>query len=117
MPRKPGLGPRILRIESMSTGREYHGPLGADDFTGQPIKPRDTQPIKPLASADELTDQHKRLIRDNQRAMLAAVMPQVMRQPIKPKGEPRLVVPNIPGKRAIVVGGFALLMDKPGWRR
>lgn len=60
MPRKPGIGPPILRIESMSTGRVYR-PLVVDEFTGQRIDmPADTQPVRPLRDAQDILDERKR---------------------------------------------------------
>lgn len=74
MPRKPGLGPHIKRIELMSTGHEYRPSAGADDFTGQPIAlAADTSPVRHLASGQELRDEANREKRRLQGAMLAGV--------------------------------------------
>lgn len=80
MPRKPGLGPAILRIELMSTGHEYRPSVGVDDFTGLPIvRVQDTAPVRALPSAQELQDAANRTKRMQARTLLA-----MLEQP-KPK--------------------------------
>ncbi len=116
MPRKPGLGPTILRIVALSTGRVVRGNKGlVDDFTGQPIEPiEDQSPIKPLLGADELKDITRRKARVEKRVLLEHVGILPMRS--RPVPEQTVAV-DMPGKRAIAIGSIALYVAKPSWRR
>ena len=103
----------ILRIESMSTGREYR-PVDAVDDWGQPIVPiADQTQAKPLASADELKDAKRRQDRADKRLVFDAIGILPMRsRPIE-----QTVAVDVPGKRAISIGSIALYVAKPSWRR
>lgn len=53
MPRKPGLGPPILRVESLDDGREIRAKTFVDDFTQEtreviqdPREPREIMPVQ-----------------------------------------------------------------------
>lgn len=117
MPRKPGLGPRIFRIESMSTGREYRPPTGTVDDWGQPIvQPIDKSPIRPIADPQVTIDAGKRQRAADYRKLLEAVLPQAL--PERTGVEPKLVVPHTPGQRAIAtIADNAVLYPMPPWRR
>lgn len=118
MPRKPGLGPRVFRIESMSTGREYRPPTGTVDDWGQPIvQPIDGSPVRPIADPQVAIDAGKRKRAADQRALLAAVFPKALGIEQTVEVEPKMVAPSIPNKRAIVMGSIALHVHKPAWRR
>jgi hypothetical protein len=86
MPRKPKPPPAILKVEGLSDGRAGL----VDDFTGEPISEPDAGPRE--SAVDVQAAGHRQAIADK-RAMLQQIglIP----------SEPKLVPPNIPGKRAI----------------
>lgn len=117
MPRKRQSIP-ILRIELMSTGREYTPATGVVDDWGQPIvQPKIDGPMKPLPSADEIIEARRREHAAAQRLLLQSVgmlpMPE-QTVPIAPKLVPKYIL----GKRLIgVLDGSALYVTMPAWRR
>lgn len=117
MPRKRQSIP-ILRIELMSTGREYTPATGVVDDWGQPIvQPKIDGPMNPLPSADEIIEARRRKHAAAQRLLLQAVgmLPTPEQTvPIAPK----MVAPAIRGKRAgPKLGEYVMMIDKPAWRR
>lgn len=86
-PTKPG--PPVQRIELMSTGERWHSQALVDDFTGESI-PRAPEPAKgPLRDAQAIVDEHNQAKAQVKRALLAQVMPQVLRHEPKPVARPQ----------------------------
>lgn len=109
MPRKPNPPPAIFRIEGMSDGIDRRL---VDDFSGELLP----QPIRPVVDPQIAIDARKRLVRDNQRALLEATGIIKTDAPRTPKAQ--LVAPHIHGKRAIQFSDtLAIMVDKPSWRR
>lgn len=96
MPRATKLPPPILRIESLSTGREMRPESFVDDFTGEALPMvQDDSPVRPPMDANEFD-------RARHRAK-AEAQAEILRKAgiIKSEPEPRLVTPTIPGMRPV----------------
>lgn len=117
MPRKRRDIP-ILRIQLMSTGKDYKPAPGLDDFTGLPIEPIvDTSPNKPLVDSWELQDAVNRQAREEKLALARAlgIIPgKVVAEPVVV-----MVPPKVEGKRPYgkPIGGHATYVMLPPWRR
>lgn len=112
MPRKPSLGPRILRIEGLSDGREVRPSEYFDDLSQQwrPMIP-DTALPRVMVSAADLTERR-------QRAKLAAYQQVLIASGIWPGRKPKTVELVPKGKRKISeIAGKAILVTNPTWRR
>lgn len=78
MPRKPGLGPPIFKIERLSDGVDIKL---IDDFTGLPLPQPDA---KPLPGAQELRDAANRAKRAANRVLADRLFgPKPVREPFK----------------------------------
>jgi hypothetical protein len=73
MPRKPKLGPAILKIERMSDGGEIR-PVIVDDFTGEVIEPK-LAPMPTVAPTppQDVRDAENRQRADMHRAIVAVL--------------------------------------------
>jgi len=112
MPRKPSLGPGILRIEGLSDGREVRPSEYFDDLSQQwrPMAP-DTALPRVIVSAADLTER-------KQLAKLAAYQQILITSGIWPGAKPKTVELIPKGKRKIgEIAGKAMLVDMPKWRR
>lgn len=100
MPRKVSLPPAILKVESLSDGREIRPKSFVEDFPeGRelPVKP-DPTPARVMQSGNELLDARKRAKLAAQLNMLKAVG---IVEDDRPKPPPKPVIPEKPGMRAI----------------
>ena len=104
MPRKVGIGPAILRIEGLSTGRD---PLAVDEFSGKPLPQPHAKPPK-IDNAQVARDAMNRAERERKMQLLNDTLyrkaPQVE---LIPKGY------YIVGR----LGDRAMLKRCPPWRR
>lgn len=106
MPRKPGIGPPILKLELLSSGID---PRLVDDFTLQPI-PQPSVKAPSVQSAQDHRDANNRDRAAAQRALLEhlGMLP----------SQPKLMAPAVQGMRAVgTIGGKAVMVQMPGWRR
>lgn len=111
MPRKVRPGPAIFRLEGLSDGIDRRM---VDDFTGQPLE----RTVRVIDDPDVARDAAKRKHAADQRALLAAVLPQALGIEQTVRVEPKLVAPHLPGQRAIAtIAGNAVLYPMPPWRR
>jgi hypothetical protein len=69
MPRKPGIGPAILRIEGLSTGKD---PLAVDEFDGTPLEQPYAKPPR-IDNAQAARDAMNRAKREAKRELLQSV--------------------------------------------
>lgn len=115
MPRKRRDIP-ILRIQLMSTGKDYKPAPGLDDFTGLPIEPVvDNTPDKPLVDSWELQDLANRQAREEKLALARALG--IIPGKVEPQPVVVMVAPKVPGKRALIGETLALYATLPPWRR
>lgn len=121
MPRKPGLGPGIMRIEGLSDGREIR-PALVDDFTGQPIPQADTALPRELPSVDELVQTQQRK-RAHEAAQLcewlgrAANVPALCTDTALPKATPPQ--PRLAHNQVLTQSGLVMtvISKRKDWRR
>ena len=106
----------ILRIERLSDGKVYMPPTGTVDDWGEPIvQPIDNTPARPVPDIDDIKAERKRAEREQARALLQAVLPQVL--PPVPM-QPKLVMAEVKGMRPIgKLGERVIYVPKADWRR
>jgi hypothetical protein len=118
MPRKVGPPPLVLRIESLSDGREIRPETFVSDFGEHetlPVKP-DPRPARVMRSGDEILNEIKQRKIDAGVNMLKAIgiIPDD-----RPKPEPKPKPPEVKGQRAIARLGdsFAIMFISDPIRR
>lgn len=116
MPRKVRPGPPVLRLESLSTGREIRpASAGADDFeqTVQIAMVQDQRPVQMLPTVEEIHSAAAKAKREFSTELLQRT------GLVKPVEETvQMVAPAIKGKRAgPKLGEHVMMIDKPSWRR
>ena len=112
MPFKPKPPPPILRIESLSTGREFRPLFLENDLEpDKPIPvPPDDSPIRQMKSGNELLNEIKRKeIEDYKQVLVVAGLGNLVGH----KPEPKLVAPELPGMRPVTKLGNKLVISIP----
>ncbi len=99
MPRKPSLGPPIMRIEALSTGIDV---LKVDDFNGEPLAQPNARPV-----SDPMIAHAAR-----KRAQAAAGLNMLKAVGIVEDDRPK----PLPGHQRIIAGMLWTFPKKP-WRR
>lgn len=116
MPRKVRPGPPVLRLESLSTGREIRpASAGADDFeqTVQIERVQDQRPVQMPPTVEEMRSAAAREKREFSAELLQRTG---LVKPIEQTV--RMVAPAIKGKRAgPKLGEHVMMIDNPPWRR